>query len=94
MLFASDPLSEISPSTTNRANYAISEHLSSDFYILAILGHFKRYLSNLERQKRLVGTTSSIGSLSIESIFASPGPAPTQLPASSLMIGIIIAYWY
>ena len=39
---------------------------------------------------QLVGTSSSIGSLKIESIFASPGPAPTQLPASSLKIGIII----
>jgi hypothetical protein len=56
----------------------------------AILSHFQRHLSDFERQMRLVGTTSPIGSLNIESIFASPGPARTQHPASSLKIGIFI----
>ena len=76
MLFTSDPLSEMSPSTLNRA---IMRFLSFLQQFLAFLSDFKRHLSDLERQKRLVGTTSSIGSLSIESIFDSPGPAPGQL---------------
>ena len=44
----------------------------------ANLSNFKRHLSDFGRQMQLVGTTSSITSLSIDSIFASPGPAPSQ----------------
>ena len=84
---ASDPWSETSPLTLNRA---VLPFLSTFSAIRAILSRFQRHLSDFERQMRLVGATSSIGSLSIESIFASPGPAPTQHPASSLRIGIII----
>ena len=85
---ASDSRSETSPSTLNRAVI----QLLSIFRAISICfePHFQRHLSDFERQMQLVGTSSSIGSLSIESIFASPGPAPTQLPASSLKIGIII----
>ena len=84
---ASDPWSETSQLTLNRA---VMPFLSTFSAIRAILSRFQRHLSDFERQMRLVGATSSIGSLSIESIFASPGPAPTQHPASSLRIGIII----
>ena len=85
---ASDSWSETSPSTLKRAIMLfliIFERLPS--YSEPFSATFERVV---ERQMRVVGTTSSIGSLRIESIFASPGPAPTQHPASSLRIGIII----
>mgnify|MGYP007024335951 CR=1 FL=1 len=85
---ASDSWSETSPLTLNRA---VMQFLSTFWRFRAILSRFQRHLSDFERQMRLVGTTSPIGSLNIESIFASPGPARTQHPASStLKIGIFI----
>ena len=48
-------------------------------------------LSDFEPQERLVGTICPMASLSIESILARRGQAPTQVPASSLSIDNILS---